>query len=175
MTITVADVREKVPNDLGETAVQRLIDSAVKAIARAAGNATSQVQKEVDASGSRRLVLHRRSTTFTSITERRRHSSDEVTLSSDDYRKIGDYTLLRLPDGTNGASFWGKEVVITYTPEVDTAVRDRVTLDLCMVDINFQAFDREKSGADWEGEQKDYKGRRRELLRQVREGQSPIL
>ncbi len=174
MTITVADVREKVPNDLGETAVQRLIDSAVKAIARAAGNATAQVET-ADASGSKWFVLSRKSTAFTSITERRRHSSDAVTLSSDDYRKIGDYTLLRLTDGTNGASFWGKEVVVTYTPEVDTTVRDRVTLDLCMVDINFQAYDREKSGADWEGEQKDYKGRRRELLRQVREGQSPIL
>ncbi len=174
MTILVADVREKNPTDWTDDAVQRVIDSAVKAIARAAGNATAQVDTG-DASGSEWFALTRRSTAFTSVTERRRHSSDEVTLSSDDYRKVGDYKLLRLASGTNGASFWGKEVVATYTPEVDTEVRDRVTLDLCVVDINFQAFDREKSGADWEGEQKDYKARRRELLRQIREGQSPII
>ena len=174
MTILVADVREKNPTDWTDAAVQRVIDSAVKAIARAAGNATVQVETG-DASGSQWFVLSRRSTAFTSVTERRRHSSDEVTLAADDFRKVGDYKLLRLADGTNGASFWGKEVVVTYTPEVDTDVRDRVTLDLCVVDINFQAFDREKSGDNWEGEQKDYKARRRELLRQIREGQSPIL
>lgn len=174
MTVTVAEVRERIPTDRTDAAIQRVLDSAIKAIERAAGNATSQTDVG-NASGSRWFLLTRTATAFTSVTERRRHTSDEVTLSSDDYRQVGPVRLLRLSDGTNPASAWGAEVIAIYTPEVDTDVRDRVTLDICVVDLNFQAFDKEKSGANWEGEQRDYKARRRELLRQVREGMAPIV
>ena len=174
MTITVADVREKLPSDRTDAAIQRVIDAAVTAIARAAGNATTQTD-EGDSSGSQWFLLTRIPTAFTSVTERRRHSDAAVTLAADDFRQVGNYKLLRLSDGTNPASVWGKEVIVIYTPDVDTDVRDRVTLDICVVDLNFQAFDREKAGANWEGEQKDYKARRRELLRQIREGMTPII
>lgn len=174
MTVTVDDVRAHVPTDKTEADLQRMIDANVEAINRSAGKADTDSQTD-DASGNPRIVLNRLSTSITSITERRRASSDEVTLSTDDWRKVGDRIFLRLADGTNPASTWGREVVITYVPEIDSDMRDLVTLQLCKMDIEFQSFDRQKAGADWEGEQKDYRKRRNGLFRQIREGLTPIL
>jgi hypothetical protein len=174
MSVTVDDVREDTPNDRTDAALQRILDANLEAIDRSAGKADVATQAG-DASGSEWFFLDRLSTSITTVTERRRHTSDAVTLSADDFRKVGDRKFLRLTDGTNPASFWGKEVVFTYVPEVDADMRDLVTLQLCKMDLAFQAFDREKSGADWEGEQKDYKSRRRGLFRQIREGLAPII
>ncbi len=174
MSVTVDDVRAQVPNDRTDADLQRMLDANVEAIDRSAGKTGSETQAD-DASGSEWFVLNRLSTSITSVTERQRHSDDAVTLSTDDWRKVGDRKFLRLTDGTNPASFWGKEVIFTYVPEIDADMRDLVTLELCEMDLNFQAFDREKSGADWEGEQKDYRKRRNGLFRQIREGLSPII
>jgi hypothetical protein len=174
MSVTIADVAERVDTDLGDDALQRILDAAETSVERSAGNANAETE-QVDASNSAKLTVSRLSTSITSVTERTRHSSDAVTLSANDYRKIGNITFLRLGSGDNPASFWGKEVTVVYVPEVDLQLRDRVTLDLCMMDIELRAFDREKKGSDWEGEQKDHKARRRALLAQIREGRSQIL
>ena len=173
MSIDVGDLHLRVETDLDNATLQRIVTAAEKSVERAAGSATSEVET-MEAFGARFLVLSRRSAAFVSITERLRFSSDVVTLSTNDYRKVGGYKLMRLADGDNPSSFWGSEVVITYTPEVDTEVRDRVALDLCQVDLEFRAYDREQS-PDWEGEQKDWKARRRELLTHIKEGRSPIV
>lgn len=174
MSVDVDDVRADTPNDRTDADLQRLIDANVAAINRSSGNATSDTQTD-DASGSAWIFLNRLSVSITSVTERRRNSSAAVTLAADDYRKVGDRKFLRLADGTNPASTWGREVVFTYVPEIDADVRDVVTLKLCKMDLEFQAFDREKSGSDWEGEQKDYKTRRRNVFREIREGLAPII
>ena len=173
MSVDIDDLRARVETDLDNNVLQRILDAAEKSVERAAGNATTEAETH-QAFGARFLALSRRSTAFTSVTERLRYSSDAVTLSANDYRKVGDYKLIRLADGDNPSSYWGSEVVVTYTPEVDENIRDRVTLDLCQVDIEFRAYDSEKS-ADWSGSQKDWKARRRELLAHVREGRSPIV
>ena len=90
-----------------------------------------------------------------------------------DYRVVGAYRFLRLASGTNPARFWANEVEFTYTPEVDTALRDRGTIDLCHVDVEYRPFEQEKTGG-WEGKA-DWSKQRRELLAQVREGRSLIV
>jgi hypothetical protein len=172
MTVTVEDLRARVETDLDTTVLQRILDAAVASVDRSAGKIANDTQTVV-ATNSDWLALTRRHTAIVSITERRRHSSDAVTLSSNDYREVGGYRILRLRDGDNAAVCWGSEVAIVFTPEVDTDVRDRVALDLSQVDLEFRAYDSEKSG-DWSGSQKDYRARRRELLAQVREGRSPF-
>ena len=172
MSVTVANLRLRVETDLDDVTLQRILDSAVKAVDRAAGGIGNEVEVKLPSS-SEWLSLNRRHIAIVSIKERRRHSSDQVTLSANDYRVVGSYRILRLTDGDNGNSCWGDEVEITYTPEVDTEVRDRVVLDVSQVDIEFRAYEREKSG-DWEGEQKEWKSRRRETLAHVREGRSPF-
>ena len=173
MSVDIGDLRARVETDLDNTTLQRILDAAEKAVVRAAGSATSEVETQ-QALGAQFLVLFRKVSAFVSITERRSYSSDAVTLSANDYRQVGDYRIMRLADGDNPSSFWGAEVVITYVPEVDAEVRDRVALDLCQVDIEFRAYESEKSG-DWSGSQKDWKARRRELLAHVREGRSLIV
>ncbi len=172
MSVTVADLHARVETDLDTTVLQRILDAAVAAVDRAAGKTTAETQTLV-ATHSEWVALTRRHTAIVSVTERRRHSADAVVLSSNDYREVGGYRILRLASGDNGASCWGAEVSIVYTPEVDADVRDRVALDLCQVDLEFRSFDSEKSG-DWSGSQKDWKARRRELLAHVREGRSPF-
>ncbi|MCP4871633.1 MAG: phage gp6-like head-tail connector protein [Proteobacteria bacterium] len=172
MAVTVQDLRARVETDLDDDTLQRILDSAVQAIDRAAGKAIAEQEAKL-AANSEWFATIRRPASGIVIKERRRHTSPEVTLAADDYRQVGTYRFLRLTDGTNPAPCWGHEVVIDYVPEVDEDVRDRVALDISQVDLEFRAFEREKSG-DWEGEQKEWKSRRRELLAQVREGRSLI-
>lgn len=172
MAVTIDDVKARVETDLDDPTLQRILDSAVAAVNRSAGNATSQTET-VNASGSRWVVLSRRKEQVESITERRTYDSDAVTLTSSDYRQVGDYKLLRVADGSEAALTWGQEVVITYIPEIDPDIRDRVAIDLCQVDIEFRAYERESVG-DWDGEQTEWRARRRELLAQVREGRAIV-
>lgn len=171
MSVILPDLKARVETDLDDETLERILDAAVKAVDRASGNATSQAETH-EARGTPWIVLRRRSTGIDSIVERRRFSSDPVTLSANDYRKVGAYKLLRVSDGDNPAVSWGDQVDVTYTPEVDQDIRDRVALDLAYVDIEFKVYSEEKSG-DWSGKA-DWMARRRELLQQVREGQAII-
>lgn len=173
MSVSIANVQSRVETDLDDTTLQRILDAAVLAIERVAGNADVEVSTFVDARNET-FSIHRPATSITSIIERRRRTSVAVTLATDDYRQLGDYGFYRRQDGTNPARLWGDEVEITFVPRVDVAIRDNVTTELCLVDIEFRAYDAEKSG-DWSGSQKDWMARRRGLLDQVREGRSPIL
>ena len=171
MSVTVTDLQARHETDLPDATLQRILDSAVKAIDRAAGKTSAETENKI-AANSEWLTLGRRSTSITSITERRRHTSDPVVLSANDYREVGDIRILRVHDGDNPAQSWGQEVEIVYVPEVDQDVRDRVALDLAHVDIEFRAYAEETSG-DWSGKA-DWKKARRELLTQIREGRSPF-
>lgn len=173
MTVTIANVQSRTETDLDDTTLQRILDAAVLAIERVAGSATEEVTNFIDAR-NKWVVVSRPALSITSVIERKTHRVAGVTLAADDYRQVGDYRFLRLQDGTNPALAWGAEVEITFVPLVDAAIRDRVAIDLCMVDIEFRAYDSEKS-ADWSGSQKDWKARRRELLSQVQEGRSPFV
>jgi len=171
--MTLADVRARVETDLDNTTLQRIFDSAVAAVDRAAGKAGSEMQT-FNAAGISEIPLNRPASAITSVDERRSRSSDAVTLAADDYRLIGDYVLFREASGTNPASTWGAQVDVTYAPDVDQEIRDRVALDIIQVDVEFRAQDSEAIG-DVAMTQKDYKARRRALLAQVREGRSPVL
>ncbi len=174
MSVSLAQLRLRVETDLDDPTLQRILDANVKAIARAAGSATAESEDQ-NATNSEWLAVLRPVAAVLSITERRRNSSEEVTLSANDYRLVGATKFLRLRGGDNPAGFWGDAVIVNYTPEVDTNVRDRVTIDLCHVDIEYRPFNEEKSGkGEWEGKA-DWSKERRELLAQVREGRSLIV
>jgi hypothetical protein len=174
MSVDIDDLRARVETDLDDDTLQRILDAAEKSVERSAGNAVSETQTESDAFGNQWISINRRSTSFTSVKERRRHSSDQVTLSSNDYRKVGPNKVLRLTNGDNPAGYWGKEVEVIYVPEVDVASRDEATLKLCHLSIEYRAYESEKSG-DWQGVQKEYNAARRAVLREIREGRSPIV
>lgn len=174
MAVTVDQLRLRVETDLDDTTLERILAANVKAIARAAGSATAESENHL-ATNSDWVSVVRPVAAVVSIIERLSHTSDPVTLSANDYRLVGKYRFLRLGDGDNPARCWGAEVEFNYTPEVDTDVRDRVTIDLSQVDVEYRPFDEEKVGkGEWEGKA-DWNKQRRELLAQVREGRSVIV
>lgn len=173
MAVTLVDLKARVESDLDDEVLQRILDSNLESVERSAGNADSEVEHH-EALGTRDIVVSRPIASVDQVVERYRRSSDPVTLSANDYRLVGKYKLYRMTDGDNPASSWGREVEVTYTPEVDQQVRDRMTLDLCLIDVEFSAWQRWGSG-DWDGDQSDWKSRRREVLAHLREGRSPIL
>lgn len=173
MAVTLADARARLETDLDDPTLLRILDAAVESVNDAAGDPLSQVETFIDHEG-RFLVLSRPISSITSVTERVGLESDAVTLVDDDYRQTGKYQLLRLGNGTNPRSRWGRQVDVTYVPDIDPELRDRVVLDLAQIDVEFRAFDSEVVG-DWTGNQSGYIKRRRDVLSQVREGRSPVL
>lgn len=174
MSVTLEELRLRVETDLTDPVLQRMITANEKAIARAAGSATSEVEVHLAANSDWVSVLRPVAAVVT-IIERMSKTSDPITLAANDYRLVGKYRFLRLGDGDNPARCWGTEVEFTYTPEVDTDLRDRVTIDLCQVDVEYRPFQEEKTGkGEWEGKA-DWSKQRRELIAQIREGRSLIV
>lgn len=169
---TLAEVRARVETDLDDATLQTIIDGEIEALNRDAGGDTA-VETQF-ASGLKQILLRRKPESITKIEERVTADSDPVTLASNDWRRVGLHTVRRLTDGDNPASGWGAEVVVTYVPEIDVALRDRVIFDLVQLSVEFRAFDSEETG-DWKGEQKDYDKRRKAILAQISEGRGLIL
>lgn len=169
---TVAEVRARVETDLDDATLQTLIDAELEALDREAGGATAAETKL--ASGLKQIILRRKPDSITGITERFTADSDAVALASNDWRQVGLHTVRRLTDGDNPASAWGAEVVVSYVPEIDQALRDRIVFDLVQLSVEFRAFDAEEAG-DWKGTQKDFDTRRKAVLAQLTEGRGLIL
>lgn len=173
MALTISDLRARVETDFDDSTLQRILDAAEEEVVRHTGNGVAETETHL-ARGARSIALQRRSLSISTIVERRSLYSDAVTLDPNDYRMVGDYRLLRLTSGDNPASTWGTEVTITYAPEIDEAMRERVILDLCQLDVDFRSYETEGVG-DWSGSQADYADRRLALLRQIHEGRSLVV
>ena len=109
MAVSVAELRARYETDLANEVLQRVLDANVLTIDRSAGLATPVTENKI-ASNAQFVSIRRPAVSIDTVTERRRHSSAEVTLAADDYRLVGPYRLLRVTDGTNGAFSWGDEV-----------------------------------------------------------------
>lgn len=137
--ITVAQLREHVETDLGNDALQRIIDDADAVIVERFGAHTGNVV-ETRSGGGRLLFLDRPASAVVSITERLGMPYDETTtaLVANDYRLwYGGRAIERLASGDNPRTNWGDRVVVTSTPAAETARRTRVEIDLCKVAIQF--------------------------------------
>lgn len=170
-TMTLGEVRARVETDLDDATLQTVIDAEIESLQREAGGDTETETQF--ASGLKQIILKRKPKSITSITERGTITADIVALVANDWRQVGQYGIYRLADGTNPAASWGAEVVITYVPELDETLRDRVIFDLVQLAVEFRAFDSEEAG-DWKGTQKDYNKRRKAILAQVSEGRGLI-
>lgn len=161
--ITVADVRSRIETDLDDATIQRMIDAATEELESRHG-AADQVTDYFLARGSRTIVLSRRPVEVVEVRERRTPDADDVILAPEDYRQQSPMVLLRV--GTT----WGYEVQVDYVPFVNADMRDRITLDLVQLDIEFRAFESERVG-DWQREetQGGYVTRREALHNQLHE------
>ena len=172
MSLTLDDIRKRIETDLDSKGLQRILDANAQAVERSAGKLKEQVET-FRAFGKQEIATSRRIVSVSSVDESLRLTSTPVTLSSDDYLIAGPYSVVRLSSGSNPGTCWGHLVKVTYVPEVDEELRDEVTLQLVQIDVNASAFDSEKEG-DWSGSGDRLK-KRRELLKTLREGRSPIV
>lgn len=169
---TLTSTRARVETDLDDATLQTIIDAETEFLTRHVGATGSEIETH-RAFGLREIVLKRKPESITSIKERRHYTSEEVTLAVDDWRRVGNFNVLRVADGTNPAGFWGQETIVEYVPDTDSQLRERVLLDLIQLSVEFRAMDNEEAG-DWAREEASdsYARKRRALVRQVTEGRA---
>jgi hypothetical protein len=129
MALTVDEFREHVETELGDDAVQRLLDAAYEAIDEAIGSAGT-VSEYLHAGHGDLLLLSRRALSITSISER------DVALASGDYElRASGMTLRRKSTGTHPRTHWHGRVDVTYVAYPDEDERDRVAIALVKLDL----------------------------------------
>ncbi len=170
--LTVAQVREHVETDIGDDAVQRLVDDADAEIIRRLGPVASQVTM-LDG-GDENLRLPRKATAITAAVEL--YGDVTYTLDATDYTLRGDgYTLERQNDGTNPSPVWRGSVTITSTPVDETAQRKRLLVDLVKLAVAYDALSSNRIG-DVAVQGLDYQAEREKLFRGLRtQGRSLIV
>ncbi len=166
--LTAKEIREQVQTDLSDAALQKIYDAELKRIEVKVGKNTAVVETKF-ALGLVDTFTQRPIGTINSIAERQTPEATQVTLSSDDYRLFGPRGLRRLDTGTNGASFWGSEVVINYDPIDDIDRRNLALVELVRIAVEERAVAAEKDG-DYQATYRDPKRARRETLDSLNTG-----
>lgn len=160
--LTVTEIREQVQTDLTNAALKKIYDAELKRIEVKVGK-TSAVIETKFAGGLVDLFTQRPIGTINSINERKTPAATQVTLATNDYRAFGPRGLRRLATGTNGASYWGQEVVIDYDPVDDIDRRNLALVELVRIAVEERALASEKDG-DYQATYRDPKRARRETL-----------
>lgn len=143
MDVTTAQLREHVETDLAESALSSLLAAARQEIVDRAGEVASAVQTAVEPR-SAVIWLRRPASAITSVVERA--AGVVTTLAPADYRLRGEHELVRLTDGPNPRAWWAGEVVVTYVPPNDLALRRRVQIDLVRLALAYTAHSSEGYG-----------------------------
>lgn len=168
MTVDAATLREHIETDLGDDALGRLIADAYAFCDLRVGPAGAQ--SVVIPAGDRFLMLPRPVASADDVAIVERFGTEEAALvEGTDWRWLGGRTLERLSGGS--VVFWGYaygagDIVVTYTPKDDEAMRDRVVIDLCKLAIAHNALQQERAG-DYAATSKDYAAERERIVRQL--------
>lgn len=158
--LTVTELRQHVETDLGDPALQRLLDDAYTAIRERAGTLDPVTARYIG-NGDSVIWLGGRVATlpFTSVVE------DTVVLVVDvDYRVLYGGRGLERIDSSGKVRAWGRDVLITYTKANDEAKRKRVAIDLCKLALQFDGTQGYSAG-DYRQENPDYQRAREQVLR----------
>jgi hypothetical protein len=137
--VTVAEFRDRVNSDVGDDAIQALLDAAEESILARypAGSGT-----EVHDGGQSYIFLRHRATSITTITET--VSGTDTELDDSDFRLRDDgVSVLRLSTGLNppiawgrASPTWGSPVTVEYEMEDYDAELARVQVALVELDLN---------------------------------------
>lgn len=170
--MTPAELRDYIETDLTDGALQLLIDAEQEAIDRRAGAAGSQIDR-FSCFGAREIQLTRDASAITSVKTRYSADDAQVSLAANDYRLEKPRTLVRLSTGDNPETRWIGKIEATYTPVVDTNLRERVLVDLVKVAIEFKGVGFENVGSTSKSFG-DHEAMRQRILRQL-DGRRAIL
>jgi len=148
--LTVAELREHIETDLGDAALTRLADAAASEITDIAGEigpVTDVFRSPHFPHGKYREVQTRRKIdSISAIVERHDHDGTATTLDATDYEQVLSRTIVRRGDGPNPARLFAPITEVTYQPVVDTALRDRVQIDLVKLAVQFSGLTSERYG-----------------------------
>lgn len=167
MALDLTAVRDHIETGIVDSALTRLIDDATAEVESRFGTDDPITQEFSDE--TRRLMLRRPAQSITSVTEYAGELSEGALLTTDDYRtEHGGRTLVRvggLPSSGYGWT-WGRRTVVVYVPESEEALRDRVTLDLVRLAVEYEAL-QSRSIGDHSQAGLDYHNERERILRGV--------
>lgn len=138
-------LREHIETDLSDDALTRLANAAESLILDVTGSLTVQVDV-LRTQAEQTLFITRGASSITTIKERDFPDDDQTTLSSDDFRLSGAYTVKRLRQGTNPRLWWASEVEVTYVPDIDTAMVEGVQIELVRLAVVNAGAQRERHG-----------------------------
>lgn len=138
--LTLAQVREHVESDLGDDAMQRVIDGADAEIIRRLGVLATHTH--VTEGGEQLLHLPRKASSISSVTERYAVSGGSytnVSLSADDYTLYSDGRRAeRLNNGTNPADLWQGTVTVVFVPaDAGSAERSMLLVNLVKLELAY--------------------------------------
>lgn len=178
--IDVATARQHVETDLGDAAVQRLIDDADAAIVDRYGPHAGNVTAELGPTGEYgdnqgpALILDRPATAIVSATEYVfRADAAGVLLNANDFRLLSPHQLERLTTGANPRLAWGERVVLVYAPSDEAARRTFMEIDLVKLAAKYEAVSSERFG-DYSATHKDYERERQGILGRLRGRRLPF-
>lgn len=138
MGLTVEQIRQHVSSDLGDEALQRLLDSAEADIVSVVGAAGSVI--EYHDGGLTYITLGRRVDPDSPVTITESwDSTTPVVVDDDDWRLSNDGRAIRRIDtGTNPRLYWYPgPVKVEFTAVDDDPVRDRVQIALVKLDLQY--------------------------------------
>lgn len=168
MTVTPAGIREHIETDLGDVALQRLIDDAERDIESRHGVFSGRVDTLFANRHVRRIYPQRSVVTVTEIVEV--IGETETTLAVDDYRVLMNGRIIeRRNDGTNPRWTWGDRVEVTYDAVDETVRIDRVTIDLVKLAIAYSGY-ASQQGPEVGERVLDYRAEREKLLGSLASG-----
>lgn len=162
--VTPAELKEHVETDLGDVALQRIIDAAEADCVALAG-AVDSARVETLRGGDKFLFLPVPASAFTSVVETVSPNGTPTALIPADYQVWnGGWQIERL-----GASYWGWEVVVTFTPVTDDTRRTMVVINLCKLELQYNGLVQESAGG-MSMTVGDYEQKRRQILSRLRGG-----
>lgn len=166
MGITPTILKEHVETDVGEDALQRLIEAAIGDIEDRYG-ALAEVTEEYDMTVDRweirrdRIWTRQRITSVTKLEEGftlKPTDLEELVLNDDFFIVFEGQAVERID------THFRRRVRIKYKPQVaDSPQRDRVIIDLCKLMLQWNGLQTERVG-DWSGTVGDYETHRRKIL-----------
>lgn len=135
MTLSLAEIRALVDTELGDAALQVLVDSAYEAIDQRLDPDNGTATELLTARGDR-IMLARPATEITTISEYWFAGSVPRVLAADDYELLpSGQTILRLWTGTTPAYRWLGRVRVDYVTRPASNLRDSVASQLVALDI----------------------------------------
>jgi hypothetical protein len=166
--LTVDEVREHVETDLGDDALERLVEAADQEIIDRLGVLASHTEF-LEGEGLKELPLARRASAITSVVER--IEDEEYSLAASDYELLDDgYKLRRKQGSSYPALLWRGQVTVVYVPHggatAELAARKKLLADLIRLDCAYRARASEAIG-DGSYTALDHSAERSKLFQQM--------